>query len=104
VNLFAFILVTTSFVFVLAFDEGAGIAGYVDALYFTVATLTTTGFGDIRMTTPGGELLSVFIIVVGVALFVQLVRAIFQPSKIKHKCPECGLNPMQSTASIVVSR
>ena len=92
VNLFVFIFVTTSLVFVLAFDESAGIAGYVDALYFTVATLTTTGFGDITMTTTGGKLLSVFIMVVGVALFVQLARAIFQPSKIKHKCPECGLN------------
>jgi voltage-gated potassium channel len=92
VNLFVFIFVTTSFVFVLAFDEKAGIVGYVDALYFTVATLTTTGFGDITMTTTGGKLLSVFIMVVGVALFVQLARAIFQPSKIKHKCPECGLN------------
>ncbi len=92
VNLFVFIFVTTSVVFVLAFGEQAGAEGYIDALYFTVATLTTTGFGDIIMTTPSGKLLSVFIMVVGVALFVQLARAIFQPSKIKYKCPECGLN------------
>ncbi|WOI35003.1 ion channel [Tritonibacter scottomollicae] len=92
VNLFVFIFVTTSLVFVLAFDEKAGLTGYIDALYFTVATLTTTGFGDITMTTPSGKLLSVFIMVVGVALFVQLARAIFQPSKIKYKCPQCGLN------------
>ena len=92
VNLFVFIFVTTSLVFVLAFDEKEGVAGYIDALYFTVATLTTTGFGDITMTTTGGKLLSVFIMVVGVALFVQLARAIFQPSKVKYKCSECGLN------------
>jgi len=92
VNLIVFIFFTTSMVFVLAFEEHAGVAGYVDALYFTVATLTTTGFGDITMTTTGGKLLSVFIMVVGVALFVQLARAIFQPSKIKYKCPDCGLN------------
>ena len=92
VNLVVFIFVTTSFVFVVAFEEHSGIGGYIDALYFTVATLTTTGFGDITMTTPLGKLLSVFIMVVGVALFVQLARAIFQPSKIKYKCPECGLS------------
>jgi voltage-gated potassium channel len=92
VNLFVFIFVTTSLVFMLAFEEDAGPSGYVDALYFTVATLTTTGFGDITMKTPGGKLLSVFIMVVGVALFVQLARAIFQPSKIKHKCTNCGLS------------
>lgn len=92
VNLFVFIFLTTAFVFVLAFDEAAGAAGYIDALYFTVATLTTTGFGDITLSTPGGKLLSVFIMVVGVALFVQLARAVFQPVKIKHKCPQCALN------------
>jgi voltage-gated potassium channel len=92
VNLFVFIFVTSSLVFVLAFEHAAGPAGYIDALYFTVSTLTTTGFGDITLTTPGGKLLSVFIMVVGVALFLQLVRAIFQPSKIKYKCPECGLD------------
>ncbi len=98
VNLFVFIFTTTSFVFMLAFDEAAGIAGYVDALYFTVATLTTTGFGDITMTTPGGKLLSVFIMVVGVALVVQLARAIFQPFKIKYRCPECGLKRHETDA------
>ncbi|WP_375259425.1 ion channel [Citreimonas sp.] len=92
VNLFVFIFVTTSVVFVLAFDEQDGFPGYVDALYFTVATLTTTGFGDITLTTATGKLLSVFIMVVGVALFVQLARAIFQPSKIRYTCPQCGLN------------
>ena len=92
VNLFVFIFVTTSLVFVLAFEERDGVAGYIDALYFTVATLTTTGFGDITMTTPGGKLLAVFIMVVGVALFVQLARAIFQPSKVRYKCEECGLS------------
>ena len=98
VNLFVFIFVTTSLVFVLAFEGETGVVGYVDALYFTVATLTTTGFGDITMTTTSGKLLSVFIMVVGVALFVQLARAIFQPSKIKYKCPECGLNRHETDA------
>jgi len=98
VNLFVFIFVTSSLVYVLAFEHDAGPAGYIDALYFTVSTLTTTGFGDITMTTPGGKLLSVFIMVVGVALFVQLARAIFQPSKINYKCPECGLNRHEADA------
>lgn len=92
VNLFVFIFVTTSLVFVLAFDERVGFAGYIDALYFTVATLTTTGFGDIVMTSPGGKLLAVFIMIVGVALFFNLARAIFQPSKVRHSCTECGLS------------
>ncbi len=92
VHLFVFIFVMASLVFVVAFDDEAGAGAYVDALYFTVSTLTTTGFGDITLTTPGGKLLTVFIMVVGVGLFLQLARAIFQPSKVRHTCPECGLS------------
>lgn len=91
VNLLVFIFVTTSLVFVLTFDDQGGLTAYIDALYFTVATLTTTGFGDITMTTPGGKLLSVFIMVAGVALFVQLARTLFQPAKVRYTCKECGL-------------
>ena len=57
-----------------------------------------TGFCDITMTTTSGKLLSVFIMVVGVALFVQLARATFQHSKLKHNCPECGLNRHETHA------
>ena len=91
VNLFVFIFVTTSIVYVLRFQEEASIANYIDALYFTVATLTTTGFGDITLHTPGGKVLTVFIMIFGVALFVGLARAIFQPTKVNYKCHECGL-------------
>lgn len=90
-NLLVFIFAMTALVFVLRGQEEPGLTTYIDALYFTVATLTTTGFGDITMTTPVGRLLSVGIMVVGVGLFLQLVRAIFSPAKVKHKCPECGL-------------
>lgn len=92
VNLFVFVFVTTSIVYVLRFQDEASIANYIDALYFTVATLTTTGFGDITLNTPVGKILSVFIMIFGVALFVRLARTVFQPAKVKYDCPECGLN------------
>ena len=91
VNLFVFVFFVTSVVFALFAEEGSGFEGYVNALYFTVTTLTTTGYGDITPQTSGGKLLAVLIMVVGVALFVQLARAIFQPSKVNHECPSCGL-------------
>jgi voltage-gated potassium channel len=90
-NLLVFIFAMTALVFVLRGAEEPGISSYVDALYFTVATLTTTGFGDITMTTLMGRLLSVGIMVVGVGLFLQLARALFSPAKVKHKCGDCGL-------------
>ena len=47
-----FLFVVTGFVYTFFVRAGdGGIEGYVDALYFTVATVTTTGFGDITL--PG---------------------------------------------------
>ncbi|WP_171210602.1 MULTISPECIES: ion channel [unclassified Ruegeria] len=90
INLLVFVFVTSTAVLVFFIPEESQTA-YIDALYFTMATLTTTGFGDITLATPGGKLFSVFIMVVGVALFVRLAQAIFMPQKVRHKCPSCGL-------------
>ncbi len=92
VNLGVFIFFMTTLVFVLRVDRNPDIAGYVDALYFTVATLTTTGFGDIVLTGTTGRLMAVVIMVAGVALFLRLAHTVFRPNKLRHKCPDCGLN------------
>jgi voltage-gated potassium channel len=91
VNLLVFIFTMTALVLLLRGGREPGLETYVDALYFTVTTLTTTGFGDIIMTTGTGRLLAVGIMVVGVGLFLGLVRAIFMPSKVRYKCQGCGL-------------
>lgn len=91
VNLLVFIFTMTAVVLLLRGGREHGLETYVDALYFTVTTLTTTGYGDILMTTGPGRLLAVAIMVVGVGLFLSLARAIFTPAKVRHKCPDCGL-------------
>lgn len=92
VNLGVFIFLMTALVFVLQFGDNPDINSYIDALYFTVTTLTTTGFGDIILTGNFGRLLAVFIMVAGVALFLRLAQTIFRPQKLSYTCPECGLN------------
>ncbi|MDH3230499.1 MAG: potassium channel family protein [Alphaproteobacteria bacterium] len=91
VNLGVFIFLVTALVFVLQFGDNPHIGSYIDALYFTVATLTTTGFGDVILTGNAGRLLAVFIMVVGVALFLRLAQTIFRPQKVSFTCPDCGL-------------
>lgn len=98
INLVVFLFVTASAVFVLFFGRETGWAGYVDALYFTVATLTTTGYGDITPQDPLGKLLSVFAMIAGVALFIQLARAVFRPPKVRHRCSGCGLTRHEEDA------
>jgi voltage-gated potassium channel len=67
------------------------IRNYADALYFTVTTLTTTGFGDITLTGTVGRMLSVGVMIVGVTLFLRLLQVLFRPTKIRYTCPKCGL-------------
>ena len=90
-NLIVFIFVITAAVFVLQVDSNDDINNYVDALYFTVTTLTTTGFGDITLVGSTGRVLAVIIMIVGVALFIRLVQTIFLPNKVRYECPSCGL-------------
>ena len=67
------------------------ITNYVDALYFTVTTLSTTGFGDITLVGNTGKLLSVAIMIFGISLFLRLVQVVLRPPKAHFPCPTCGL-------------
>ena len=90
-NLFIFLFVVTALIFVLQHEDNPQITNYIDALYFTVTTLTTTGFGDITLQGNIGRLLSVVVMVLGVALFLRLLQSVFRPAKVQYDCPDCGL-------------
>ncbi|WP_417688331.1 ion channel [Roseibium sp.] len=92
INLVVFIFVVTALVYVVEDDRNPAINNYLDALYYTVTTLTTTGFGDITMTDSTGRLMTVGIMIFGVALFLRLVQTIFRPAKVNLPCPDCGLS------------
>ncbi|MDJ0938770.1 MAG: ion channel [Woeseiaceae bacterium] len=90
-NLLVFIFVVTALVYELQVEANESINNYIDALYFTITTLTTTGFGDVILVGGTGRLLAVVVMIVGVALFIRLVQTIFRPSRVRHECPDCGL-------------
>ena len=92
-DLAVFVLVASSLVFVTQRGANEKIVDFVDALYFTVAALSTTGFGDITLIgSTSGELLSVAMMIVGISLFFRLAQAAFRPGgKVRHPCPQCGL-------------
>ncbi len=91
VNMIVFVFVVTATVYVFQAPINPYINNYVDALYFTVTTLTTVGYGDITLTGTSGKLLAVSIMIFGVALFLRLVQAVFRPRKVRYRCPRCGL-------------
>lgn len=91
VNVVTFLFVATGFIYTFFFIDGSGIEGYVNALYFTVTTITTTGYGDMTLPGVAGKLTSIVTMIVGISLFVRLAQAVFRPAKVYFECPSCGL-------------
>jgi voltage-gated potassium channel len=90
-HLTIFLFVMTAVVYESQHWSNPQIRNYVDALYFTVTALTTTGFGDITLSGTIGRLISVVIMIFGVTLFIRLLRVLLQPHKVRFSCPTCGL-------------
>lgn len=90
-TLVTYVFVVTGFVYASYAREHPGIQGYVDALYFTVTAITTTGFGDITLPGTWGKLLTIVIMISGITLFVRLAQALIRPDKVRFTCPTCGL-------------
>jgi voltage-gated potassium channel len=90
-TLMTFIFVITGVVYTSYARSHPGIEGYVDALYFTVATLTTTGFGDITLPGAWGKMISIVTMIVGITLFLRVAQTLFRPFKVRFQCPTCGL-------------
>lgn len=91
INLVVFIFVMTGIVYATQHWQNPQIKNYVDALYFTVTSLTTTGFGDITLPGTSGRLISVAIMLFGITLFLRLAQVLFRPHKVRFECPACAL-------------
>jgi voltage-gated potassium channel len=91
INLGVFLFIMTGIVYETQHWRNPDIANYVDALYFTVTALTTTGFGDITLQGELGRLIAVIIMIFGVTLFLRLLQTLLRPHKVRFPCPECGL-------------
>lgn len=91
VNLGVFLFIMTGVVYETQHSRNPEIANYVDALYFTVSTLTTTGFGDITLEGSVGRLIAVLIMIFGVTLFLRLLQTLLRPQKVRFRCPACAL-------------
>jgi voltage-gated potassium channel len=67
------------------------IQSYMDSLYFTVTSLSTTGYGDITLPGAWGRTISIIAMLGGVTLFFRMIQVAMRPPKVRHPCPACGL-------------
>lgn len=64
---------------------------FVDAIYFVVTSLTTTGYGDITLNSVWGRLYSVGLMVAGISLFISIAQKIVAAPKKIVRCT-CGVD------------
>ncbi len=77
---------------------------FLDAFYFSIFTMTTVGYGNVTPTTDAGRLLSVLMVLLGIALIpVQLgellKRLVKASDRVEIPCPTCGLGVHDVDAS-----
>lgn len=70
---------------------------FLDAIYFSVVTMTTVGFGDVTPISEAGRLLTVLMIFTGIALIPwqvgDLIKQLIKTgNKVTTLCPNCALS------------
>lgn len=55
------------------------ITDWVTAIYYSVVTMTTVGYGDINPITPEAKLFTISVIILGVAVFATSITAVIAP-------------------------
>jgi voltage-gated potassium channel len=98
-TLFAIIFVYSGLIYQVEHPvNGKIFQTFLDAVYFSVVTMTTVGFGDVTPISEVGRLLTVMMILTGIALIpTQLANLIKQfiktTNQVKTICPICGFSP-----------
>ncbi|MBV8882597.1 MAG: ion transporter [Chroococcidiopsidaceae cyanobacterium CP_BM_RX_35] len=70
---------------------------FFDAVYFSVVTMTTVGFGDVIPVSGGGRLMTVLMILTGIALIPwqlgDLIKQLVKTANhVEALCPTCSLS------------
>ena len=54
---------------------------WIDALYFSIITLTTIGYGDFSPQTTAGKLFTIAYIILGISIILGFINTVFQHYK-----------------------
>ena len=76
---------------------------FLDAMYFSVVTMTTVGYGDVTPVSEAGRTLTVMMILTGIALIPSQVGSLIQNiNRIQAvntvRCESCGLSSHEADA------
>jgi voltage-gated potassium channel len=92
VNLIVFVFLAAGLAQALFLGQHPKLNNFLDAAYFVVTALTTTGFGDITIDTAAGRLFSIALMIAGITLFFGIAQKAFSPHQRRLRCQSCGLD------------
>lgn len=96
-TLFAIIFVFSGLIYQVEHPVNSQVfVTFLDAFYFSIVTMTTVGFGDVTPISQLGRLLTVLMILTGIALIPWQVgdlirRLVKTANQVATVCVECGL-------------
>ncbi len=96
-TLFSIVFVFSGLIYQVEHASNAKFGTFLDAVYFSVSTITTAGFGDITPDSQTGKLLTVLMILTGVVLIPWqlgdlIKRLVKSADEIKIVCSTCKLD------------
>ncbi|WP_373542358.1 ion transporter [Chamaesiphon sp.] len=103
-TIFSIIFIYSGLIYQVEHPVNPKFVTFFDAVYFAVVTMTTVGFGDMTPTSDAGKLMTVLMILTGIALIPwQLGDLIKQVAKSADKvntvCTKCQLSSHDLDAS-----
>lgn len=60
----------------LEFGQNPTIGSFLDAVYFSVTTMTTVGFGDVHPVTSAGKILAIVMMLIGTGFYVSFTAVL----------------------------
>jgi voltage-gated potassium channel len=91
-TLVVFVFIAAGLTQALFLGQHAQLNNFIDAMYFVVTSLTTTGYGDITLMSPFGRLFTIALMLVGISLFFSIAQKVFAPQEKIQVCLKCGLD------------
>ena len=95
-TLFAIIFVYSGLIYQVEHPVNPLFSTFLDAVYFSVVTMTTVGFGDVTPISEAGRLMTVMMILTGIALIPwqlgDLIKQLVKTAnQVETLCPTCEL-------------